>query len=571
MARWHGLLEVRMSFAIAVPELVTDAATSLESLGSTISSANAAAAAPTTGVLAAAADEVSATITRLFSRYALAYQAMSGQAAAFHALLVQTLNAGAEMYAATEAANVSPLQTLEHDVLDVINAPTNTLLGRPLIGHGADGTTNVQGVGTPGGAGGILIGRGGNGGDSIATGVPGGAGGPAGLIGTGGTGGMGGWGAPGGVGGTAGLLWGNGGTGGIGGPFSIGGTGGSALWFGNGGSGGLGGELGGLGGTGGRGGLLVGLGGPGGTGGVVGGTGGAGGLGGLLGVPGAAGATGGPATVPLYAEATRTEAVISIAGGPQSQVIVDSGSTGLLVPPQDVNDTSLGAPTGSGTANYGNSVSGITETFTTYQAPVNFGRGIITAPTTIGVITSVTENGQPLPVSEGFPVMGVGSNAGGPLSTGPLTALPGSLGQGVLFDEPGGYFQFGTNPLASYASVSGAPISTLYVSVTGGGFTNAGSTPAFIDSGGAYGAVPDSHMPITQFFDAYVPAGDTISVYTSNGGTLLYSQTVTGTAPNLPQVVSSADYFNTGVYPFTQTPIYLSYSPTGSGTMTFDT
>jgi hypothetical protein len=564
-----------MSFVIAVPEMVTGAATDLAGLGSAINAAHAAAVARTTVVLTAADDEVSAAIATVFSRHATVYQTLSAQAAAFHAQLVQTLNAGAGMYAATEAANASPLQVLEQDVLGVINAPTNTLLGRPLIGHGADGTTTAHGVGTPGGPGGILIGSGGNGGDSIAIGLPGGAGGPAGLIGRGGTGGMGGWGAPGGVGGTAGLLWGNGGTGGIGGPLSVGGTGGSALWFGNGGSGGLGGELAGLGGTGGRGGLLLGVGGPGGTGGVLGGPGGAGGLGGFLGTSGATGATGGPATVPLYADGIRTDALISIAGGPQSQVIVDTGSTGLLVPPQFVNPATLGAPTGSGTANYGNSASSLSETFTTYTAPVNFGNGIITAPTTVGVITSITENGQTLPGTNGFAVMGVGANAGtwqmnSGTAPGPvITALPGTLGQGVLFNEPGGYFQFSSNPLPSYASLPGAPITTLYVSI-GGGFLG-GNVSSFIDSGGAFGAVPRQLLPLSQLFNAYVPAGDTISVYTANGGTLLYSQTVTGTAPNLPQVVSNLDYFNTGVYPFTQTPIYLSYSPGGTGTMYFDT
>lgn len=563
-----------MSFVLLVPELMDDAASDLSGIGSAVNAAHAAAVARTTGVLAAAEDEVSAAIATLFSQYATGYQALSAQAAAFHAQLVQTLNAGAGAYAATEAANANPLQTLEDDVLGVINAPTNILLGRPLIGHGADGTTTAQGIGTPGGPGGILIGSGGNGGDSIAAGVPGGAGGPAGLIGTGGTGGMGGWGAPGGTGGTAGLLWGTGGAGGIGGPLSVGGTGGSALWFGNGGPGGLGGELAGLGGTGGRGGLLIGVGGPGGTGGVLGGSGGPGGLGGFLGGPGATGGIGGPATIPLYADGIRTDALISIAGGPLSQVIVDTGSTGLLVPPQYVNLATLGAPIGSGVAIYGNSASSLSETFTTYSAPVNFGNGIITAPTTIGVITSITQNGQTLPGSNGFAVMGVGTNAGtwhmnSGTAPGPVvTALPGTLGQGVLFNEPGGYFQFGSNPLPSYASLPGAPITTLYVSIGGGALS--GNVSSFIDSGGAFGAVPLQLVPPSQWFGGYVPAGDVISVYTANGGTLLYTQTVTGTAPNLPQIVSSQDYFNTGVYPFTRIPIYLSYSPSG-GTMYFDT
>ena len=86
--------------------MVTAAATDLANIGSTISSANAAAAVPTTGVLAAAADEVSAAIASLFSRHAAAYQALSDQAAAFHDQFVQTLNSGAGAYASTEAANV---------------------------------------------------------------------------------------------------------------------------------------------------------------------------------------------------------------------------------------------------------------------------------------------------------------------------------------------------------------------------------------------------------------------------------------------------------------------------------
>jgi hypothetical protein len=48
-----------MSFVIAAPEFVTAAASDLASIGSTIGAANAAAAFPTTGVLAAGADEVS--------------------------------------------------------------------------------------------------------------------------------------------------------------------------------------------------------------------------------------------------------------------------------------------------------------------------------------------------------------------------------------------------------------------------------------------------------------------------------------------------------------------------------
>ncbi|PHP03972.1 PE family protein, partial [Mycobacterium tuberculosis variant bovis] len=54
-----------MSFVIAAPEVIAAAATDLASLGSSISAANAAAAANTTALMAAGADEVSTAIAAL--------------------------------------------------------------------------------------------------------------------------------------------------------------------------------------------------------------------------------------------------------------------------------------------------------------------------------------------------------------------------------------------------------------------------------------------------------------------------------------------------------------------------
>ena len=51
-----------MSFVIAVPEAVAAAAGDLAGIGSALTAANAAAAAPTKGIVAAAEDEVSAAI-----------------------------------------------------------------------------------------------------------------------------------------------------------------------------------------------------------------------------------------------------------------------------------------------------------------------------------------------------------------------------------------------------------------------------------------------------------------------------------------------------------------------------
>lgn len=174
-----------MSFVLISPEVVSAAAGDLANVGSTISAANKAAAAATTQVLAAGADEVSARIAALFGMYGLEYQAISAQVAAYHQQFVQTLRTGAASYMLAEATNV------EQNLLNLINAPTQTLLGRPLIGDGANATT----PGGAGGDGGLLFGSGGNGAPG-APGQAGGAGGSAGLLGNGGSGGAGGTGAP---------------------------------------------------------------------------------------------------------------------------------------------------------------------------------------------------------------------------------------------------------------------------------------------------------------------------------------------------------------------------------------
>ncbi|MGZ4576724.1 MAG: PE family protein, partial [Mycobacterium sp.] len=89
-----------MSYLFAAPEALTTAASDVAGIGSTLNSAHAAAAAPTAGVLAAAADEVSARIAALFSAHGQGYQRLSAQAAAFHQQFVRALAAGANQYAA---------------------------------------------------------------------------------------------------------------------------------------------------------------------------------------------------------------------------------------------------------------------------------------------------------------------------------------------------------------------------------------------------------------------------------------------------------------------------------------
>ncbi|HYQ35487.1 MAG TPA: PE family protein, partial [Mycobacterium sp.] len=180
-----------MSYLVAAPEFLASAASDLSGIGSALTAAHAAAAAPTTGILAAGEDEVSAGIAELFSGHAQAYQSLSARTAAFHAEFVRTLSGAGAAYSLNEAANGSllhslpqPVQAVWQDVRAVINAPTNLLLGTPLIGKGSDG---APGTGQAGGPGGLLWGPGGDGG-SGAPGQPGGKGGNAFLFGNGGRG-----------------------------------------------------------------------------------------------------------------------------------------------------------------------------------------------------------------------------------------------------------------------------------------------------------------------------------------------------------------------------------------------
>ncbi|UDM34574.1 PE family protein [Mycobacterium ulcerans] len=214
-----------MSYVIATPDMLAAAASDLTNIGSALGAANSAALARTTGLLAAAEDEVSTAIASLFSASAREYQIVSTQAAHLHAEFVHSLTRAGAGYAAADAVNASPLQTLQQNVLAAINAPSQALTARPLFGDGADG---APGTGQNGGDGGWLIGNGGNGG-SGAPGGNGGAGGSAGLWGRGGNGGAGGTGVAGGAGGNGGSGGANGLLGGGWGPFggASGGAGGA--------------------------------------------------------------------------------------------------------------------------------------------------------------------------------------------------------------------------------------------------------------------------------------------------------------------------------------------------------
>ncbi|QNI05184.1 PE-PPE domain-containing protein [Mycobacterium kubicae] len=98
-----------MSYLTAEPLILATAATDLAGIGSAISEAAAAAASPTTGLLPAAADEVSAAIAKLFGAFGQEYQAVNAQISAFHNEFQQRLIAAANAYANAEATSAAAL------------------------------------------------------------------------------------------------------------------------------------------------------------------------------------------------------------------------------------------------------------------------------------------------------------------------------------------------------------------------------------------------------------------------------------------------------------------------------
>jgi hypothetical protein len=110
MARlFHEMKGLSMSFVTVDSEMLAATAANLAGISSAVAAGNSAAAAPTTGVIPAAADQVSVLTATQFAGYGHLYQVVSSQAHTVFHLLINTLQDNAGSYAATEAANTVAL------------------------------------------------------------------------------------------------------------------------------------------------------------------------------------------------------------------------------------------------------------------------------------------------------------------------------------------------------------------------------------------------------------------------------------------------------------------------------
>jgi hypothetical protein len=286
----------------------------------------------------------------------------------------------------------------------------------------------------------------------------------------------------------------------------------------------------------------------------------------------------GTGDIPLTVqENTEPTVDVSVDGSTAEPVLVDTGSSGLVVPSSDLSLTQwldLGFPTGISESGYSG---GVQYLYLEYNdATVDYGNGVLsTANTPIDVEflswpTSFSA-GSPLDFQQFLAdnatpggILGIGDAANAGPSESPFEAAGVS---GVTVDIPQGELVVGSNAGTPLDTLSGAPTPTnaLYESVNGG-------TPVLvsddIDSGGVFGTIPSSLESGSS-----VPSGTTISVYdnAAGTGTSLYTYT-TGDLGNSgydgPTVVSGSS-IDSGVEPYLEEPIYISYTGT-DGALTFD-
>ena len=168
------------SYVIAATEAFGMASGDLTGVEEAIKGATAAATPSTTGIVAAAEDEVSAAIASLFGGYGADFHALTAQATLFHDRFVAALRGAGAAYAAAEFSNVSLLvQGLQQQFFDQgFFSPFIYLTGQPLFGKAAVGPA-VTGSTGQGLAGALLRGffngtlGAGSGGVSQGTGTPG--------------------------------------------------------------------------------------------------------------------------------------------------------------------------------------------------------------------------------------------------------------------------------------------------------------------------------------------------------------------------------------------------------------
>jgi hypothetical protein len=275
-----------------------------------------------------------------------------------------------------------------------------------------------------------------------------------------------------------------------------------------------------------------------------------------------------PVTMNIVTEPTIQAA---IGTGDPSTLLVDTGSSGLVIPWQELgtNDFSaleelfkLGAPENYGFSGYSG---GVEYLYLEYAGvPVSYGTDgtdalSTTSPVDVEVLSWSTNLANPFENFQSFlggndvdGILGIGPETSGPTDS-PFDSYPG-----VLVDLPHNELVVGgANPLTGGVLLDGSPsVGGLTEKVTdaAGNVVGHGTVTNDLDSGGVYGTIPSSIAGSGSL------QGDTISVY--SGNTLLYSYVV-GTdslhQSEAPSLISNSA-IDSGVVPFMHHAAYFDYA-----------
>ncbi|OBK88380.1 PecA family PE domain-processing aspartic protease [Mycolicibacter sinensis] len=285
-------------------------------------------------------------------------------------------------------------------------------------------------------------------------------------------------------------------------------------------------------------------------------------------------------TVPMDVNlGTQPVVNVSIGGGAQTEVLVDTGAAGLVVPIWNINPFGItGLPTGFNIGQFGGALNYFYMELPTTVTFADAGGNTVTADTTVdAVLFAFPADLNPFGswsiydylAGSSTGVLGIGPNALGPTPDHiPTADLPGNLGNGVLIDQANKQLIFGDNPYEGGTVIAGSPWADLKVQLNDGPMTD---VKAVIDSGGVYGTMPSSVLTgagVTPTANGALPDGTDISVYAKDG-TLLYSYTVGSQAGEVrsPVVVGANSGMNTGNWLFGHEPVYINYTVPGGQTI----
>jgi hypothetical protein len=294
--------------------------------------------------------------------------------------------------------------------------------------------------------------------------------------------------------------------------------------------------------------------------------------------PAAATTISGTDVIPLTVqEGTEPTVDVSVDGSTPEATLVDTGSSGLLVPINDLSLTQLfdlGFPTGINAVSFSG---GIEAFYLEYNdAAVGYGDGAVTTTNTpldvefFSFPTSFSA-GSPLDFQQFLAdnaspggILGIGDSG----ETGPGTSPFEAAGvSGVTVDAPQGELVVGSNAGTPIETLNGAaiPLNNLTETVTNssGAVIGTGSVSDDVDSGGVFGTIPSSLVGNS----GSVPDGDTITV--SDGNTVLYSYTVANDGVHESPTVVSGTSIDSGFAPYSEEPIFIGYGGS-DGAITFD-